>query len=184
MKRVSQRLCGKFLRRRQAQTLQPSSQYPMRSGLIHLQKLFQLQVGVSEHEAIDKHLLDVFKNEVSDEVHRFLLTHRVNGRPEVVQRTNTHDDVHDGMVIHIGPPVDEHYCGQVTCHFPHLPHVLVVDQMVEIWDELRGRKTNRHNRFDPLYVHLLSFYDRLEWTCDLIVRQSSPFPKLFSFSLP
>jgi hypothetical protein len=51
--------------------------------------------------------------------------------------------------------------------------------MVEIWDELRGRKTNRHNRFDPLYVHLLSFHDRLEWTCDLIVRRPSPFPKLF-----
>jgi hypothetical protein len=27
-----------------------------------------------------------------------------------VQRTNTHDDVHDGMVVHIGPPVTEHSC--------------------------------------------------------------------------
>jgi hypothetical protein len=34
-------------------------------------------------------LLDVFKNENSDEVHRFLLTHRVNGSPEGVQRTHT-----------------------------------------------------------------------------------------------
>jgi len=83
-------------------------------------------------------LLDVFKNEGSDEVHRFLLTHRVNGSPEGVQRTNTHDDVHDGMVVHIGPPVAEHCCGQVASHFPHLPHVLVVDQMVEFWDKFRG----------------------------------------------
>jgi hypothetical protein len=56
----------------------------------------------------------------------------------VSKRTNTHDDVHDGMVVHSGPPVDEHYYCQVTRHFPHLPHVLVVDQMVEFWDNLRG----------------------------------------------
>ena len=37
---------------------------------------------------------EMFKNEDSDEVHGFLLTHRVNGRPEGVQRTHTHDDVH------------------------------------------------------------------------------------------
>jgi hypothetical protein len=44
------------------------------------------------------------------------------------------------MVVHNGPPVDEHYCGQVASHFPHLPHVLVVDQMVEFWDKLRGEE--------------------------------------------
>ncbi len=85
-------------------------------------------------------LLDVFKNEGSDEVHRFSLTHRVNGSPEGVQRTNTHGDVHDGMVVHSGLPVAEHYCGQVTCDFPHLPHVLVVDQMFEFWNKLRGEE--------------------------------------------
>ncbi len=83
-------------------------------------------------------LLDVFKNEGSDEVHRFLLTHRVKGIQEGVKRTNTHDDVHDGMVVHGGPLVAGHYYGQVVCHFPHLPHVLVVDQMVEFWDKFRG----------------------------------------------
>ncbi len=67
-------------------------------------------------------------------------THRVNGSPEGVQRTNTHDDVHDGMVVHSGPSVAEHYCGQVARHFPHLPHVLVVDQMVEFWDKFRGEE--------------------------------------------
>ena len=53
---------------------------------------------------------------------------------------NTHDDVHDGMVVHNGPPVDEHYYGQVACHVPHLPHVLFVDQLVEFWDKLRGEE--------------------------------------------
>jgi hypothetical protein len=118
------------------------------TGLIHLQTLFQLQVGVSAHEALD---------------------------------------------------VAEHYCGHVAHHFPHLPHVLVVDQMVEFWDMLRGeegvvcqcgflnttrfgpdvvlttlcchedglanlriikeahRKTSRHNRFGPLHVHPIVF---------------------------
>jgi hypothetical protein len=108
--------------------------------------------------------------------------------------------------------------GQVTCHFPHLPHVLVVDQLVDLWDKLRGeegavlqcgflnnttfgpdvvlttlcchedglatlriikeahRKSSRHNNFGPLHVHLLSFPDRLEWTCDPIVRRVSLFP--------
>jgi hypothetical protein len=42
-----------------------------------------------------------------------------------------HDDVHDGMVVHSGPPVAEHCCGQVARLFPHLPHVLVVDQLVD-----------------------------------------------------
>ena len=50
------------------------------------------------------------------------------------------NDVHDGMVVHSGPPVTEHCCGQVARHFPHLPHVLVVDQLVESWDKLRGEE--------------------------------------------
>ncbi len=29
---------------------------------------------------------------------------------------------------------------QVAHHFPHLPHVLVVDQLVEFWDKLRGEE--------------------------------------------
>jgi len=36
---------------------------------------------------------------VDDEVHRFLLPHTVNGSPKDVQRTDTHDDVHNGMVV-------------------------------------------------------------------------------------
>jgi hypothetical protein len=44
------------------------------------------------------------------------------------------------MVVHNGPPVDEHYYGQVACHVPHLPHVLFVDQLVEFWDKTRGEE--------------------------------------------
>jgi hypothetical protein len=51
-------------------------------------------------------LLDVFHDEVSDDVHCFLLSHSVNRRTEGVQRTDTHDDVHDGMVVDSGPSVD------------------------------------------------------------------------------
>jgi hypothetical protein len=57
---------------------------------------------LSQEYPVLTNLLDVFKNEKSDEVHRFLLIHRVNGSPEGVQRTNTNDDVHDGMVVHNG----------------------------------------------------------------------------------
>ena len=38
---------------------------------------------------------------------------------------------------------------------------------------------NRHGSSDPLYVHLLSFPKSLEWTCESIVRRTSPFVKLF-----
>ncbi len=86
------------------------------------------------------HVPYVFKNEVSYEVHRFLLTHRVNGRPEGVQRTNTHVDVHDGMVIDSGQPVTEHHCTQFWCHDPHLPHVLVVNQLVQFRDKFDRKK--------------------------------------------
>ena len=37
----------------------------------------------------------------------------------------------------------------------------------------------RHGSSGPLEVHLLSFSDLLEWTCDLIVIRATPFPKLF-----
>ncbi len=131
-------------------------------------------------------LLDVFKNEDSDEVHRFLLTHRVNGSPEGVQRTNTHDDFHDGMVVHsrgeegavwkcgflnttrFGPDV---VLTTLCCHEDGLVNLRIIKEV--------HRKTRRHNRFDPLHVHLLSFPDLLEWTCDPIVRQARPFPKVF-----
>ena len=46
---------------------------------------------------------------------------------EDVQRTDTHDDVHDGMVVDNGPSVPENYSCPLLCHFPHLPHVLVID---------------------------------------------------------
>ncbi len=91
---------------------------------------------------------------------------------------HTHDDVHDGMVVHNGPPVTEHCSRQVAHHFPHLPHVLFVDQLchedgltnLRIIKEAH-RKPSRHCRSGPLHVHLLSFPDRLEWTCDPIVRR-------------
>jgi hypothetical protein len=44
------------------------------------------------------------------------------------------------MVVHTGPPVVEHYHGQVECHVPHLPHVLFVDQLVEFWDKFRDEE--------------------------------------------
>jgi len=44
------------------------------------------------------------------------------------------------MVVDSGPPVSQHCCVQVVCHFPHLPHVLVVNQLVEFWDKLGGEE--------------------------------------------
>jgi hypothetical protein len=41
------------------------------------------------------------------------------------------------------------------------------------------RKSNRHDIAGPLQVHLLSFSDLLEWTCDLIVRRVRSFLKHF-----
>ena len=137
------------------------------------------------------------------------------------RRTNTHDDVHDGMVVDSGPPVAEHCDGQVLCHCPHLPHVLVVIQLVEFWDKSGGEKgvvcqcgflnttrfgpdvvlstlschedglpnlhiveeahgkRSHHGSSGPLHVHLLSFPNILEWTCEPIVRRANPFDKLF-----
>jgi hypothetical protein len=60
--------------------------------------------------------------------------------PEGVKRTDTHDDVHDGMVVDRGPPVAENCCGQVSHHFPHLPHNLVVNQLVKFWDNFGREK--------------------------------------------
>jgi hypothetical protein len=37
----------------------------------------------------------------------------------------------------------------------------------------------RHGISVPLQVHLLSFPDSLEWTCESIVRRASLFVKLF-----
>jgi hypothetical protein len=62
-------------------------------------------------------LLDVFKNEVNDEVHRFLLTHRVNGNPEGVQRTYNHDDVHDGTIVVFSQTFPRRWHRQFV-HFP------------------------------------------------------------------
>ena len=58
---------------------------------------------------------------------------------EGVQRTDTHDDVDDGMVVDIGPSVTENRCCHL-CHFPHLPHVLVINELVEFRDKFGSEK--------------------------------------------
>ena len=88
------------------------------------------------------------------------------------QRTDTHDDVHDGMVVDSGSSVAENCNCQFLRHFPHLPHVLVIDEIVEFWDEFGSEthckkahgKPSRHGRCDPLEAHLLPCPDLLEWT--------------------
>ena len=39
------------------------------------------------------------------------------------------------MVVHRGPTVAENCCGQLLRHSPHLPHVLVVNQLVQSRDK-------------------------------------------------
>jgi len=111
-----------------------------------------------------------------DEVHRFLLTHRVNERPEGVQRTNTHDDVHDGMVVEWSSRRWRLF-RQVVCHFPHLPHVLVVNQLVEFWDKFGGEEgsvwqcgilnTSSTTRFGPdVVLSTLTYHTVGNGCCD------------------
>ena len=57
-----------------------------------------------------------------------------------MQRTDSHDDVHDGMVVDIGPSDAENCSFQLLCHFPDLPHVLVINELVEFWDEFGSEK--------------------------------------------
>ena len=40
------------------------------------------------------------------------------------------------MVVHRGPTVSENCCDQILHHRPHLPHVLVVNQLVQSRDKL------------------------------------------------
>ncbi len=86
------------------------------------------------------YLLDVFHDEDNDEVHGFLLSHGVNGNTETGQRTDTHDDVDDGMVVDSGPSVDENCSFQFLIHFPHLVHVLVINELVEFWNKFGSEK--------------------------------------------
>ena len=51
------------------------------------------------------------------------------------KRPDTHDDVHNGMVGDSGPSVAENCCGQFLRHFPHLDHILVINQLVEFGDK-------------------------------------------------
>ena len=47
------------------------------------------------------------------------------------------------MVVHSGPTVAENCCGQLLRHSPHLPHVLVVNELVQSRDKLGREVTDR-----------------------------------------
>jgi len=103
-----------------------------------------------------QNLLDVLHDEGSDEVHRFLLPHSVNGSTKGVQRTDTHDDVHNGMVVDSGPSVAENCSCQLFRHFPHRAHVLAINELVEFRDKfgseiraVRQRGVLDTTRFGP-----------------------------------
>ncbi len=128
----------------------------------------------------------MFKDKGSDEVHGFLLYHSVNGSTEGVQRTDTHDDVDDGMVVDSGPLVEFRdkfgsEKGEVwqrgfldTTRFGRdviLCTMLSSGRSCEppFVKKAHG-KPSRHVRSGPLEVHLLPCPHLLEWVDNLKTR--------------
>jgi hypothetical protein len=114
--------------------------HPRKLFLDKYEGTFARPIHTYNKDPVLTNLLDVFHDEGSDEVHSFILSHSVNGSTEAGQRTDTHDDVDDGMVVDSGPSMAENCSCQLFRHFPHLAHVLVINVLVEFWDKFGSEK--------------------------------------------